>query len=95
MKVQLERKATTTPQTYVRMLIYEGLSTSTASGPAELATKASSASLMTMEMEMERSSLLVCGELGSWIWNQGYGQSRIGITELIMVLDDMTGDNGF
>lgn len=69
------------------------LSTSTASGPAESPTKAPSASLM--KMEMERSSLLVCGELGFWIWNQGYGQSRIGTTELVMVLNDMTGGNGF
>lgn len=93
MKVRLERKATTTPQTCVHMLICEGLSTLTASGPAESPTKAPSASLM--KMEMERSSLLVCGELGSWIWNQGYGQTRIDIIELVMVLDDMTGDNGF
>lgn len=48
-----------------------------------------------MKMAMERSSLLVCGELVFWIWNQGYGQSRIGIIELAMVPNDMTGENGF
>lgn len=94
MKVRLERKQQFPgPWKKAPILTCAVLSTSTASGPAGSATKAPSASLM--KMEMERSSLLVCGELGSWIWNQGYGQSRIGIIELVMVLDDMTGGNGF
>lgn len=62
------------------MLIYAGPSTSTASGPVELVTKAPS----VLRMRTERSSLRFCGELGSLIGNQDYSQPRTGTFILVM-----------